>query len=577
MKVANRYVGGARARCASRLQGLSIALMRATAPTAQSTMRHRKNKENRPLKAVAASVENPSCEAFIANEQNEASASKPDALLSPERFMRWRQEHLLCNDRLMARFIDEERHRARISGDKTWTPNIYCTDAGLGAACAKADAHAGEENPIVNRLQFDVADHIWHAALAWQATKYVARFDADIYAAVANTPFEAHLPASVFARLPGYSVFIETPGFTPGAAPALADDPSLARFRHLDLDMLDVFAVMPGNLAEPCNVTVDSDPYRANGGGVRMDGFFATLTARSFGGPRVTPLPTLMLACVNECGMHGAASVLPLAETLEEAARELARKSLRQLVDAIQLTANFDPRGPIGFVETFEMGYREIFEPRLRALTGTEEAPLASQLTSDEFLGCVRAEPGPVDTDEVLDCLTALHMRDLQRFAPLYSLVLYLCSKEPDFDDGRGFMMPPAIKTVGNRAVSKVAVSPTARTLGARMGAAFRVARAEARSSAGGFYATEDSGAATGSGSSRHKIPHVRSAHWHSFWTGPRKSAGEQKPVVHWIPPTLVNVPMGGEIQAVIRPVRAPGESRHARAAGASPRSASAA
>jgi hypothetical protein len=263
-------------------------------------------------------------------------------------------------DRLLARFIDEERHRARIRGDKTWTPNIYCTDAGLAAAAAKFDAHMGEKNPITNRLQFDVADNVWHAGLAWQATKYVARFDADIYAAVANTPFETHLPASVFARLPGYSVFIETPGFTPGSAPALAGDPSLARFRHLDLALLDVFAVMPGNFNEQSNVLADNAPYRANGGGVRMDGFFATLTARTFGGPRATPLPTLMLACVDAFGMHGAASVLPLVETLEEAARELARRSLRQLVDAIRFTANFDPRGPIGFVETFELGFHEV-------------------------------------------------------------------------------------------------------------------------------------------------------------------------------------------------------------------------
>lgn len=37
--------------------------------------------------------------------------------------------------------------------------------------------------------------------------------------------------------------------------------------------------------------------------------------------------------------------------------------------------------------------------------------------------------------------------------------------------------------------------------------------------------------------------PHVRRAHWHHFWTGPRD--GERELVCHWIPPTLVKGRLG--------------------------------
>lgn len=35
--------------------------------------------------------------------------------------------------------------------------------------------------------------------------------------------------------------------------------------------------------------------------------------------------------------------------------------------------------------------------------------------------------------------------------------------------------------------------------------------------------------------------PHVRSAHWHTYWTGPREAAN-RKPVIHWLPPIPIGV-----------------------------------
>jgi len=43
--------------------------------------------------------------------------------------------------------------------------------------------------------------------------------------------------------------------------------------------------------------------------------------------------------------------------------------------------------------------------------------------------------------------------------------------------------------------------------------------------------------------------PHVRRAHWHHYWTGPRD--GERKLVLKWVPQSLVNAASGEELGAV--------------------------
>jgi hypothetical protein len=45
---------------------------------------------------------------------------------------------------------------------------------------------------------------------------------------------------------------------------------------------------------------------------------------------------------------------------------------------------------------------------------------------------------------------------------------------------------------------------------------------------------------ASGHGTGARKSPHVRRAHWHTYWTGPRNS-DERKQIVRWVLPTFVN------------------------------------
>jgi hypothetical protein len=54
-------------------------------------------------------------------------------------------------------------------------------------------------------------------------------------------------------------------------------------------------------------------------------------------------------------------------------------------------------------------------------------------------------------------------------------------------------------------------------------------------------------------GEGTHASPraHVRRAHWHAFWTGPKAQPEERKLILHWLPPIPVNVDDSGVIPTV--------------------------
>lgn len=59
-------------------------------------------------------------------------------------------------------------------------------------------------------------------------------------------------------------------------------------------------------------------------------------------------------------------------------------------------------------------------------------------------------------------------------------------------------------------------------------------------------------------GSSRQPVrPHMRKAHYHHYWIGPRSNK-ERERIVHWIPPTPVAIPKDGheDMPTVIHPVK---------------------
>lgn len=121
---------------------------------------------------------------------------------------------------------------------------------------------------------------------------------------------------------------------------------------------------------------------------------------------------------------------------------------------------------------------------------------------------------------------------------PLVALVLYLCAENAEVRDPAGRRERPENprpqRTKGGLRLFPPP-APTTWEVGYRTGAALEAAGARDEEQ-GGTHASPRA--------------HVRRAHWHHYWTGPR--SGEQVAVIRWVAPTLI----GGEgIVPTVRPV----------------------
>jgi len=120
--------------------------------------------------------------------------------------------------------------------------------------------------------------------------------------------------------------------------------------------------------------------------------------------------------------------------------------------------------------------------------------------------------------------------RIAEQMTPLISLLLYLCADQPEVDPGR------------QPGISADRPSPTKTKQGWRWFPPVR-ARVWPIGAVIG-QAVRDAQAAGGTGGTVR--PHVRRAHWHGYWTGPRD--GTRTFVYRWLPPMLVaSVPMEDE------------------------------
>lgn len=123
----------------------------------------------------------------------------------------------------------------------------------------------------------------------------------------------------------------------------------------------------------------------------------------------------------------------------------------------------------------------------------------------------------------------------------MLSLLLYLCSEKPEIDDWTPPV--PQSKSFGGKLRWLQAKEPRAWDVGLRLGAALDHARNREASVS----------VAPGAGPGVTVRPHVRRAHWHSFWVGKR---GEQTISLRWLPPIPVNVGDATELPAVIHSVK---------------------
>jgi hypothetical protein len=183
--------------------------------------------------------------------------------------------------------------------------------------------------------------------------------------------------------------------------------------------------------------------------------------------------------------------------------------------------------------------------PELRFVIDTQDRliPIPIHLTRSTLEECARdaLEEGCAQAAKLginLDLETCLD-RAAAPLTPLVSITLYLCSVAADIADRRGRRErpgnPQAVKTKRGMRIFP-ASNATEWDVGYRIGASLRLARHEPSEPGDGHHASPR--------------PHIRRAHWHSYWTGPR--AGERRIVLKWLPP----IPIGaGEIVPTIHEV----------------------
>ena len=124
----------------------------------------------------------------------------------------------------------------------------------------------------------------------------------------------------------------------------------------------------------------------------------------------------------------------------------------------------------------------------------------------------------------------------------MLQLLLYLCSEEPDM---------PVVEHPSRRQTLSGGVrcpdEPREWDVGVRIAAALRRASAIADEN-------EVSEHRVGGTHARPR-PHIRCAHWATYWTGPR--SGSRTPILRWIPPLPINMDWKTPAPTVVRPVAA--------------------
>ncbi|WP_052465126.1 AcrVA2 family anti-CRISPR protein [Geoalkalibacter subterraneus] len=110
-------------------------------------------------------------------------------------------------------------------------------------------------------------------------------------------------------------------------------------------------------------------------------------------------------------------------------------------------------------------------------------------------------------------------------FSSMISLLLYLCSDEPQIDDARQPGTSPAYPRAKKvKGGMKLFAPPSSRTWNVGFAAGEQIVQARTRARSG----SERQG----------PRPHLRRAHWHGYWKGPR--TGERTFHYKWLAPVFV-------------------------------------
>jgi hypothetical protein len=124
---------------------------------------------------------------------------------------------------------------------------------------------------------------------------------------------------------------------------------------------------------------------------------------------------------------------------------------------------------------------------------------------------------------------------------PIMSLILYLCSANAEISTGARPTNPEPKRTKNGWRLFP-ADKPKTWDVGVRIGAALRRA-----------YHQSETGGTAGQDGPR---PHIRRAHWHGYWKGPRNTPEARKLDLKWLPPIAVNVEATEDLVPVVRPIK---------------------
>ena len=123
--------------------------------------------------------------------------------------------------------------------------------------------------------------------------------------------------------------------------------------------------------------------------------------------------------------------------------------------------------------------------------------------------------------------------------------VLYLCSQAAEIkDSGAGKRVPTRPKLQKTKKGMRIFAPdhPSRWEVGYRLGAALRQALSE-----------HEPAEPTGTHASPR--PHIRRAHWHSFWVGKRDQPDARSVTLKWLPPIPVNVQGVEDLTTTVRNV----------------------
>ena len=202
----------------------------------------------------------------------------------------------------------------------------------------------------------------------------------------------------------------------------------------------------------------------------------------------------------------------------------------------------FDERPLLGVYAHLNPGYDQN-PPELRLLLDSETDmrlfPIPVLLGQGSLLDAMKAMIDRVrrQTDDavkqgMINEIEESNQNDARDLTPIMSLLLYLCADEADY------VRSPGAKIVRSKPFSKqriVIIPENVRIweVGERIGAALRQAKADADADADAASMPDDTTP------HQRPRPHLRRAHWHGYWTGPKE--GERKFILKWIAPVLVN------------------------------------